>query len=164
MTTTCTPVERDCLTTPASNGISPNCPDFEEDVLCEPIGTVEDEDALADKMLEDEDVDDDVVEHNFICGVDDEEDEYYYGEEYYGERVAKPHVLDTDRICYGTVEDSGYPEGKDELHWRIRFDEKDAAIHDTDDGVIEKDEYEDLDFEELMVALALCKQLRENNK
>jgi len=92
-------------------------------------------------------------EEDFEGGSEEEKEEDTYREDLYGMRVAHRHIENRNRICYGSIEDSGYPKGKNAVHWTVRFDENDAAVHDMPDGSILRDDGEDFllkDVEELM--------------
>lgn len=81
-------------------------------------------------------------------------------DEYYGLRVAHRHVENRARICYGTVEESGYRGNV--LHWTIRFDETDAAVHDGPDGVT-RDDLEDFNLRELEEMLELYEEVKDDD-
>lgn len=89
-----------------------------------------------------------------------EEDDIDYGEEYYGKRVAKCHVEDKDRLCFGTVERSGFPAYAPEtMHWNVVFDEDDAAVYGPND----RGNMENLNYNELMDALELYEEMDDHD-
>jgi len=93
-------------------------------------------------------------EEDFEEGSEEEEEEVdEYREDLYGMRVAHRHVENSNRICYGTIEVSGPRPDDPTIHWRVRFDENDAAVHDMPDGIVLRDDEEDFilgDVEELI--------------
>jgi len=83
------------------------------------------------------------------------EEDIDYGEEHYEERVAKYHVEDEGRLCFGTVVNSGFPDyDPNVMHWNVEFDEEDAVVYKHNG----RGNNENLDYDELMDAFELYKK------
>lgn len=81
--------------------------------------------------------------------------------------MAKYHVEDRaadggPRLCFGTVVNSGFPKRgprKKYMRWKVEFDEDDAAVY----GPNERGQHEDLEYNELMDALELYEELKDDD-
>ena len=49
------------------------------------------------------------------------------------------------------------------LHWTVRFDEKDAAVHDDPGGGVIRDDLEDFNLRELEEMLELYEEVKEHD-